>query len=253
MKFVTIKPAILIGSLLVSAGASTTTFTAPAQAFITHITFSYPQDIVGFQRKFTDTQGRNLTSISLSSPQFPFTSVTGDGTSSITANYFGGAVKANNPFTLDWNIADPSGSFSITNINTAYVLSNGVPTPVQTFGAGFICSTQGGGTPYEAVALSTSGNPTGYVECQGDTVGRINETSNPFTESISVKPISGYQDINNLGTFPPATIVTERPGVNADAATDVAATVPEPSEVIGTLVFGAIGAGSLLKRRSKVA
>ncbi|MDF5719652.1 MAG: hypothetical protein PUP91_03990 [Rhizonema sp. PD37] len=246
----TIKPIILISSLLVSAGANVTTFTEPAQAFITQFTTSFPQDIIGYTRTFTDTQGRDLTSISLNSPSFPFTSFTGNGTSSLTANFFGGAIPANTPFTIFTNIADPPGSFSVTNTNTAYVLNKGVISQIPTFSAGFICSTQGGGTPYQAVQLSVGGNPAGFVECQGNTVGRINQTTTPFTESISVKPISGYQPISDLGTFPPAITVTENPGVNPSVARTNAA-VPEPSGILGTLAFGIMVAVYRLKRQSK--
>ncbi|WP_375506277.1 hypothetical protein [uncultured Nostoc sp.] len=249
------KPIILISSLLVSAGATVTTFAAPAQAFVLQNTFTLPEDIIGIKRTFTDTQGRNLNITNLSSPEFSLNSVTGNGTSSVTANYFGGAVTANTPFTVDLSIADPPGGISYINTNNAYTLSNGVPTPINVFsGSGVICSTQGGGIPYEAISISRypSGDLTGLIQCQGDTFGRINNTTNDIPTSISVKPISSYQDTNTLGTFPPATIVTVKPGSNPSLVRTSAA-VPEPSGILGSLTFGIIGAVYRLKRQSKKA
>lgn len=246
-----IKQVILFGSLFISVGATLATSTAPAQAFIVQLNTSVPQDIVGYTVAYTNDAGVTTNGISLSSPSFPFTSFTGDGTNTLTANFFGGAVPANTPFTLNINIADaPPPPVPVTTTATAYVLSNGVISPLPSFQSGTLCSTQGGGTPYEAVSLST---PVGnnFFECQGNTLGRLNLTNRDITESISIKPISGYQDIDTLGTFPPATTVTERPGLNLDLLQTVPQTVPEPSEILGTLAFGAIGAGCLLKRQTR--
>lgn len=252
MKFITIKPAIIIGSLLVSVGTNLTSFTDPAQAFKTRFTISVPQDVVGFTRTFVDTLGRDLTGISLSSPEFPLTSFTGDGTDTLSANFFGATIPANTPFTLEINIADPSGTFSINNINTASVLTNGEEvTQIQTFSVGFICSTQGGGTPYIAIKIASGGNPRGFVQCQGDTIGRINPTNQAYTETLSVKPISGYQDFDTLGDFPPSQTVTIRPGVNLNVIQVNPVSVPEPSGTLGILASGVIGISYLLKGKGR--
>lgn len=243
------KPSFLVSSLLVGAAATLTA--APAQAFIVQINTSVPKDIVGFTVAYTNDAGVTTNGISLSSPEFPFTSFTGNGTGILTANYFGGAVSANTPFTLNYNIADaPPPPVAVTTTGTAYALSNGVISPIPVFKTGTLCNTQGGGTPYVAVSVQIASNKT-IFECQGDTVARLNTTNQDITEFFSIKPISGYQNIDTLGSFPPATAVTLKPGV----LQTIPQTVPEPSEILGILAFGAIGAGYLLKgqHRNKVA
>ncbi len=243
----TIKPVIFIGSLIVSVGATLATSTAPAQAFIVQINTSVPsQDIVGFTVAYTNEAGVTTNGISLSSPEFPFASFTGDGTDILTANFFGGAVPANTPFTLNYEIADASESVLITTTGTAFYLDNGVITPLPVFQTGTLCNTQGGGTPYRAVSVQTSLGST-IFQCQGDTVARLNLTGSPVTALFSIKPISGYQDIDTLGPFPPATAVTLQPGVLQTIPQAVTPTVPEPSGILSLLAFGAIGAGYLRK------
>lgn len=247
----TIKPLISIGSLIVSVGATLANSIAPAQAFVVQINTSVPsQDIVGFTVAYTNEAGVTTNGISLSSPEFPFTSFTGNGTDILTANFFGGAVRANTPFTLNYDIADAPESVLVKTTATAFYLNNGVITPLPVFQTGTLCNTQGGGTPYVAVSAQTSLSNT-IFQCQGDTVARVNLTNSDITEFLSIQPISGYQDIDTLATFPPATAVTLRSGV----LQTVTEPVPEPSEILGTLAFGAIGAGCLLKRqyRNKLA
>lgn len=251
----TIKPGIFIGSLIVSVGATLATFTAPAQAFIVQINTSIPRDIVGFTVSYTNEAGVTTNGISLSSPQFPFTSFTGNGADILTANFFGGAVPANTPFTLNYEIADAPESVLVTTTGTAFYLVDGVVTPLPVFKTGTLCNTQGGGTPYLAVNVQTPGANT-IFQCQGDTIARLNTTGSDITEFISIKPISGYQDIDTLGPFPPATAVTLQPGVlQTIPPTVTPTTVPEPSGILGLLTFGAIGAGYLRKaqQRNKVA
>lgn len=250
----TIKPVIFIGSLIVNVGATLATSTAPAQAFIVQLNTRVPsQDIVGYTVAYTNDAGVTTNGISLSSPEFPFTSFTGNGTDTLTANFFGGAVPANTPFTLNYEIADAPESVLITTTATAFYLDNGVITSLPSFRTGTLCNTQGGGTPYLAVSVQTSlGN--NIFQCQGDTVARLNLTDSDITEFLSIQPISGYQDIDTLGPFPPATAVTLRPGV-LQTIPQTVTPVPEPSGILGTLAFGAISAGYLLKRqhRNKVA
>lgn len=243
----TLKPVIFIASLTVSVGAMLATSTAPAQAFIVRINTSLPLDIVGFTVAYTNEFGVTTNGISLSSPEFPFTSFTGDGADVLTANFFGGAVPANTPFTLNYEIADAPQSVLVTTTGTAFFLDNGVVTPLQVFQTGTLCNTQGGGIPYRAASVQTPGANVTF-QCQGDTIARVNLGNSDITEFISIQTISGYQDTDTLPPFPPATAVTLQPGVLQTIPQTDPQTVPEPSGILGLLAFGVMGAGYLRKK-----
>lgn len=252
-----IKPSFLAGSLLVGVVATMTT--TPAQAFIFQRTNAYPQDIIGVTETFTDNLGRNLTGNSLSSPSFNLNSFSGNGTNSLTASFFGGSVPANAPVTVTTDIGDLPGNnsanFSVTQ--QAYVLTNGVPTPLPPYTLGFACSTQGNGTPYLATQATTNlppgatnsvtGTASGILECQANTFGAT--ASIPLSVQISNQSIPGYQTVGSLPAFPPAQTFNLQPGVATIISQPNVTSVPEPSSLFGLLAFGSLGVLTYFRRR----
>lgn len=260
MNFMKSKSSFLVSSLLLGAVVALTT--SSAQASIIQNTFTYNQDIIGFKRTLTDNLGRDLKITSVSSPSFGLNSISGNGTNSVTTNSFGGLVPADTPFTLTTNVGDLSGnnSLDVTAVGQPYVIAKGVPTPLAPISSGYSCTTQGTGKPYLAVQRTIALPPTvtaiggineadSTLQCQGDALALNNRSSSNISAQISTKSIPGYQDPQNLGTFPPAQTITLQPGLNI---IPVAKSVPEPTSTLEILAFGSLATtGFVFKRLQK--
>lgn len=231
--------------LIIGTSASLTISTLPAQAFIETVTATFPIDIVGYTKTYTNNLGGKLTGISLSSSEFPTTFFTGDGTDSVTANYFGSLVTAGTPVSFLVDIQSPIGETNVNITNTLYVLRDKIPTPLTpNSNGGFICTTQGSGTPYQAISRARNPSSSGVItQCQGDTVGLTNQGNTPFTAYVSAQIIPSYQqDPNQLPSFLPRQAFTVNPGENPGLLqASPSASTPEPNSLFSLLTLGSMG------------
>ncbi|MEA5508516.1 PEP-CTERM sorting domain-containing protein [Crocosphaera sp. UHCC 0190] len=152
-------------------------------------------------------------------------------------------------------IQDPVGETNINITNTLYVLQNGVPTALTpNSNGGFICNTQGSGTPIMAINRSRDPNGLGVItQCQGDTVGLTNQGTTPFTTYLTAQIIPDYQqDPSQLPPFLPRQGFTVNPGENRGLLqASPAQTTPESSSILGLLVLGGLGASGVMKKQKK--
>jgi len=236
--------------------------TSPAQAFIIHTIL--PPNSTGvtyteYQQTFTDTLGRPLTGISLSSPDFPTTSFSVNGLS-LVANFTGGTVlSSSRPRVFTTEIADPPGNTTvILSARSSYFDSDG----------NFHVGGEPGGVPGAATPFSyllnfqNDGNNTYLYTSITYNTGSINSTgtnlqgpgsrlsitnNNSFSVpnvGIGAISIPSYQSDNSIFIPASQTFSSVLPGQT------ITVVVPEASNVLGLVTLLGIGVFLKLKRKA---
>lgn len=131
------------------------------------------------------------------------------------------------------------GDYDITTVTTSYDANKALLESQPWWGSALAAST----------FASTVGGSLGFPLGSGPF----------FRYSGTVFSGTGFASPNfyTYFPFPISSVINGQQSPNISVvyavATPATSTVPEPSEMLGTLAFGTIGTGYLLKRRSKVA